>query len=205
VWFAFSFFAALLTADLAAERKWNRIGIPDTLKLLGLGCATCATTIFYTFAMSTLPVPLALTLLFQFTWIGTVIQVVMTRRAPAACQVVSALVIVAGTVFASGLYATNLSICNPWGIAAGLAAAVCASRRPDCHHGRSGRIHRSRRMGRRFRHPARRVHNAAAVVTLHQTQGAECLIRLNANEPLVGRIYPQMGHTVPDDSPDVEL
>ena len=33
-----------------------------------------------------------------------------------------------GTVFASGLYATDLSSCNPWGIAAGLLAAVsCAS------------------------------------------------------------------------------
>ncbi len=127
VWFAFFLFAALLAASLATGRRWDRIGALATLKLLGLGCATCATTIFYTFAMSTLPVPLALTLLFQFTWIGTVVQVLMTRRAPAACQVASALVIVAGTVFASGLYATDLSNCNPWGVAAGLAAAVCCA------------------------------------------------------------------------------
>ena len=78
--------------------------------------------------MSVLPVALALTLLFQFTWIGTVIQVIMTHRPPALSQVISAAVIVFGTVFASGLYATDLSSCNPWGIAAGLLAAVsCAS------------------------------------------------------------------------------
>ncbi len=127
VWFAFFFFAAFLAVRLAAGRRWDRIGTRDTLKFLGLGCITCATTILYTFAMSALPVPLALTLLFQFTWIGTVIQVVMTRRAPAACQVVAAAVIVVGTVFASGLYATDLSSCDPWGVAAGLAAAVCCA------------------------------------------------------------------------------
>ena len=39
-----------------------------------------------------------------------------------------ALIIVFGTVFASGLYAADLSSCNPWGIAAGLVAAVsCAA------------------------------------------------------------------------------
>lgn len=98
------------------------------MKLLGIGAVTCITSIFYTYAMSVLPVALALTLLFQFTWIGTVIQVIMTRRPPALSQVISAVIIVFGTVFASGLYATDLSSCNPWGIAAGLLAAVsCAS------------------------------------------------------------------------------
>ena len=100
----------------------------NTAKLVGIGAVTCITSIFYTYAMSVLPVPLALTLLFQFTWIGTVIQVAITRRPPAASQVVSALIIVFGTVFASGLYAADLSSCNPWGIAAGLVAAVsCAA------------------------------------------------------------------------------
>ena len=69
--------------------------------------------------------PLALTLLFQFTWIGTLIQTISTRKAPAISQVASAAIIVFGTVFASGLYRTGLLTCSPLGIAAGLAAAVC--------------------------------------------------------------------------------
>lgn len=127
MWFAFALFAALVVVERVRGRKWTRLGRANTLKLIGIGAVTCATSIFYTFAMSVLPVPLALTLLFQFTWIGTVIQVIMTRKAPAKSQVVSAAIIMLGTVFASGLYATDLSNCNPWGIAAGLIAAVCCA------------------------------------------------------------------------------
>lgn len=128
MWFAFALFAMLLGIDFARGRRWSAIGRANTAKLVGIGAVTCITSIFYTYAMSVLPVPLALTLLFQFTWIGTVIQVAITRRPPAASQVVSALIIVFGTVFASGLYAADLSSCNPWGIAAGLVAAVsCAA------------------------------------------------------------------------------
>ena len=128
MWFAFALFAVLLGIDFTRGRRWSAIGRANTAKLVGIGAVTCITSIFYTYAMSVLPVPLALTLLFQFTWIGTVIQVAITRRPPAASQVVSALIIVFGTVFASGLYAADLSSCNPWGIAAGLVAAVsCAA------------------------------------------------------------------------------
>lgn len=127
MWFAFALFALLLAIGLIKGKRWIKIGSSNVLKLIGIGAVTCITSIFYTYAMSVLPVALALTLLFQFTWIGTVIQVIMTRRPPAASQVVSALIIVFGTVFASGLYAADLTSCNPWGIAAGLIAAVsCA-------------------------------------------------------------------------------
>lgn len=128
MWAAFALFALLLLFEFAKGKRWAKIGRTDTLKLIGIGAVTCVTSIFYTYAMSVLPVALALTLLFQFTWIGTVIQVIMTRRPPALSQIISALIIVFGTVFASGLYATDLSHCDPWGIAAGLVAAVsCAS------------------------------------------------------------------------------
>ena len=128
MWAGFALFAVFLLFNRTRGEKWEKLGCTNTLKLLGIGAVTCITSIFYTYAMSVLPVALALTLLFQFTWIGTVIQVIMTHRPPALSQVISAAVIVFGTVFASGLYATDLSSCSPWGIAAGLLAAVsCAS------------------------------------------------------------------------------
>lgn len=127
MWFAFALFAVMVVVQRVRGHAWTHLGRANTLKLMGIGAVTCATSIFYTYAMSVLPVPLALTLLFQFTWIGTVIQVAITRRAPAKSQVVAAVIIVFGTVFASGLYATDLSGCNPWGIAAGLVAAVCCA------------------------------------------------------------------------------
>ena len=127
VWFGLAFFVAMLVFDALRHKSWSHIGCANTLKLLGVGAVTCATSIFYTYAMSVLPVPVALTLLFQFTWIGSVIQAVTTRSAPAASQVFSAVVIVIGTVFASGLYCTDISSLDATGIAAGLAAAVCCA------------------------------------------------------------------------------
>ena len=74
-----------------------------------------------------LPAPVALTLLFQFTWMGLVWQTIMTRRPPKAVQVVSALVIVFGTVFASGVYKTGIAGYDPIALACALGAAVSCS------------------------------------------------------------------------------
>lgn len=148
MWFSFLLFALLFFAEFLRGRGWTRIGRVTVAKLFLAGCATCCTSIFYTYAMSVLPMPLALTLLFQFTWVGTVIQALMTRRPPTKCQVVSAVVTVFGTVFASGLYKADFSSCDPAGIAAGLVAAVCCATfltlsgqtRTDCSQAQRGLV-----------------------------------------------------------------
>ncbi|MDO4502703.1 MAG: DMT family transporter [Coriobacteriia bacterium] len=127
MWFAFALCAVALAGERLLGRRWTRLGPATAAKLAAIGLVSCGTSITYTYAMSVLPVPLALTMLFQFTWMGTVIQVAMTRRPPAVSQVVSAAIIVVGTVFASGLYATDLSSVDLTGIAAGLAAAFCCA------------------------------------------------------------------------------
>ena len=127
IWFATLTFGLAFLVGRALGRKWTKLSFVDMGKLVLLGVLSATTTILYCYAMSTLPVPFALTLLFQFTWLGTVIQVVMTRRAPSAAQVLSALLVVVGTVFASGLYESGISSFDPLGIACGLLAALsCA-------------------------------------------------------------------------------
>ena len=103
-WFGCFFFALATLAGHALGHRWQRVGWKLALKLMGLGALTCLTSILYCYAMSVLPAPVALTLLFQFTWLGLVWQTVMTRRPPRPLQAVSALVVVFGTVFASGVY-----------------------------------------------------------------------------------------------------
>ncbi|MDO5334801.1 MAG: DMT family transporter [Coriobacteriia bacterium] len=127
VWFACALFALATIIGILRGGSWVRLGRTSTCKLLGLGLLTSVTSVCYCYAMSVLPVPLALTLLFQFTWIGTVVQVIMTRRAPSVPQVLAAAVVMVGTVFASGLYASELGSFEPLGLVSGLAAAVsCA-------------------------------------------------------------------------------
>lgn len=109
-------------------QRWQRLQAQQVLKLLGTGVATCCTCILYSIALSYLPVAVALVLLFQFTWVGILIQVIATRRAPHPSEVLAAAIVVGGTVLASGLLSSELSISyHPIGIACGLASVVsCA-------------------------------------------------------------------------------
>lgn len=106
-WFGCLFFVLATAVKLARGGRLVRLTGTQALKLMGLGALTCTTSILYCYAMSVLPAPVALTLLFQFTWMGLIWQTIITRRAPKPLEVASAAVIVFGTVFASGVYKTR--------------------------------------------------------------------------------------------------
>ena len=114
---------------VAARRKpLSRITVPRVLKLMGTGMMTCSTCILYSISLSHLPVAVAIVLLFQFTWIGIVIQIIATRTRPHISEVLAGVMVVAGTLLASGLFSAELHIdYNPIGVISGLGSAVtCA-------------------------------------------------------------------------------
>ena len=126
-WFGLILFAIAFAVSMVRGKRWQRVGARSALSLMGLGCFTCCTTILYCYAMSVLPVSVALTLLFQFTWIGTVLQIILTRKPPALSQVIAAAVVIVGTVFASGVYKTGIAGYDPLGLVCGFGAAIsCA-------------------------------------------------------------------------------
>lgn len=126
-WFGFLFFGLAVLLGRLRGVRWQRLSGKQALKLMGLGALTCTTSILYCYAMSVLPAPVALTLLFQFTWMGLVWQTIMTCRAPRFVEVASAAVIVLGTVFASGVYRTGLAGYDPVALLCALGAAVTCS------------------------------------------------------------------------------
>ena len=126
-WFGLILFAIAFAVSMARGKRWQRVGARSALSLMGLGCITCCTSILYCYAMSVLPVSVALTLLFQFTWIGTVLQIILTRKPPALSQVIAAAVVVVGTVFASGVYKTGIAGYDPVALLCALGAAVSCS------------------------------------------------------------------------------
>lgn len=126
-WFGTALFVLSFLVCRLRGRRWSALDPARIAKLMALGALTCTTSILYCSAMAVLPVSVALTLLFQFTWIGLVIQVVTTHRLPTFLEIASVLVIVVGTVFASGIYRTGLAGYDPVGLACGaLAALTCA-------------------------------------------------------------------------------
>lgn len=96
-------FAVALAVLALAGKRPVRLTARGVLRLLGLGLTTCTTCVLYNFALTKLSVAVAITLLFQFTWIGVVIQIVVTRRRPNTAELAAAAIILGGTLLASGL------------------------------------------------------------------------------------------------------
>lgn len=123
--FAVALFASVVVKG--PERILQKVTPLQVLKLLGTGLMTCSTCVLYNYALALLPVAAAITLLFQFTWIGVVIQIFVTRRAPHPIEVIAAVLVIVGTLFASGFMTTEASSYDPVGIACGIASSItCA-------------------------------------------------------------------------------
>lgn len=117
--------ASNITSSSKFSSVLGALTAPGVLKLLAMGMVTCSTCMLYNIALSKLPVAVALTLLFQFTWIGVLMQIIITKRAPHIAEIVAAVIVVLGTFFASGLFSTELVIdYDPVGVLCGLGSAV---------------------------------------------------------------------------------
>lgn len=127
--FGMFIFAVVFITRALLRKKSDKLTRRQVLRMLGLGITTCTTSILYSFSLTMLPVAVAITLLFQFTWIGMVIQIATTRRMPHPAEIAAVLVIVIGTFLASGFFETDLNPdLNPIGIACGLLSAIsCAA------------------------------------------------------------------------------
>jgi drug/metabolite transporter (DMT)-like permease len=124
---ALLFGVALIVLTVAGKRPVP-LSPKRVFALLGLGLTTCTTCVLYNYALTMLPVSVAITLLFQFTWIGIVFQVIATRRQPHPAELGAAVVILGGTLLASGLFSSTVGDLNPVGIVCALLSAVsCAS------------------------------------------------------------------------------
>ena len=75
-------FGLAFAIEALRNRKAAPMDARKLLRLAGTGMVTATTGVLYSIALSRLPVAVAITLLFQFTWIGIVIQVVATRKPP---------------------------------------------------------------------------------------------------------------------------
>lgn len=91
------------------------------------GCFTGATGIVYGQSLIYLPASLAVVLLFQFTWIGMFLDCIANRRWLKRTEVISLLLLFAGTILAAGVIDVDLSGIAWQGWAWGIGAAFCFS------------------------------------------------------------------------------
>ena len=131
--FSQSFFALIaftLIALFDKVRGFKRTPLKpkQKLKLALMGIVTSGTTTFYYLSLSYIPANVAITLLFQFTWLGLVFEVFTTRKRPTNAALLSAAIIFTGTLFASGIIGGSaIESLHPLGIVFGLCAAICCA------------------------------------------------------------------------------
>ncbi len=126
--FAFLVFVLLAAFDRARGVRRQRLTRAQRVKLAAMGLVTAGTSTFYYLSLTFIPASVAITLLFQFTWIGLVFEVALTHRCPTRAARVAAVAIFIGTLFASGLVGGEaVGALHPLGIICGLVSAVCCA------------------------------------------------------------------------------
>lgn len=118
-------FVVLWLFSLFQLRMMKGISGSVIVKLMLSGTFTGLTGYFYYHALQSLDASFAVLLLFQFTWMGMLLDWLVVRRAPTRNQWIAVIFILAGTVLSSGILSGSLDRISASGIGLGLLAACC--------------------------------------------------------------------------------
>lgn len=122
--FAFLLFGVCALGALAMRKRPVPMTVKHVVQLLALGMCGCTTTLLYSYALTMLPIPIAITLLFQYAWMGQIVQAVVQKTRVSRVQIIATVCIVIGTLFASGLIGGELAGFNALGCFAALGSAI---------------------------------------------------------------------------------
>jgi drug/metabolite transporter (DMT)-like permease len=107
--------------------KKQKLRLAQIVKLLVSGIPVGLTSIFYYKALQTLDASLAIVFLFQFVWIGTLLEWFIARKKPTSSKIISIIILLIGTVFSSGVLSGGITEL-PWiGIMWGMLSAITFS------------------------------------------------------------------------------
>lgn len=96
----------------------------ESVSLMLMGIPVALTSIFYYLSVQLLPASIAILLLFQFTWIGILFEAISKKQFPSVAKIISAIILLGGTVLASGVLQTGIDGFSTTGIIYGLLASV---------------------------------------------------------------------------------
>jgi drug/metabolite transporter (DMT)-like permease len=118
------FFGFLLTWFPALFFLRNKPTLSQWLTLLGVGLIVGSTGVLYYNSLQYIPASIAIVLLFQFTWMGVLLEAILTRKRPDAATLVSLLLLFVGTAMAGGVWQSDLQQFDLVGVMFGLLSAV---------------------------------------------------------------------------------
>lgn len=115
--------SVLFVCVFFTKRK-QKIGLKDKIKLMLAGIPTGLVGVFYYLSLVTTEASLAIILLFQFVWIGFLLEFLLYRKIPDKVTTFSVLILMIGTILASGVISGESAGVSVIGIIYGLLAAV---------------------------------------------------------------------------------
>ena len=93
-------------------------------KMVLAGTCTGLVSVFYYQCVKLVPNSVAIILLMQFIWMSILLEFMIYKKKPTSLQFLSILLVLGGTILASGMVETSISSLNLKGIGFGLLAAV---------------------------------------------------------------------------------
>ncbi|MCC8437251.1 DMT family transporter [Brevibacillus sp. M2.1A] len=117
-------FGGLIMTVMAILFSKQRFSFTYLLLLAPASLMMASTSLFYHQAVSRVSASLAIVLLFQFTWIGVLLEAIVDRKWPTAEKWVSLVMLGAGTVLASGLGESGIQSVDMVGLIFGLMSGA---------------------------------------------------------------------------------
>ncbi|MFD2284543.1 EamA family transporter [Pedobacter petrophilus] len=118
---ALFFFQSRTSAYKAKEIKI----VTPWWKMVLAGTCTGFVSVFYYQCVKLVPNSVAIILLMQFIWMSILLEFLIFKKRPSGIQFAAILLVLGGTVLASGMVETSISALNLTGIGFGLLAALC--------------------------------------------------------------------------------
>lgn len=114
----------VLRMQATAQAEAQRLSWKQRITLLLAGMPTAVTGLLYYESLRTISNSLAILLLFQFTWMGVVIQAISSRKRPGGITILTLVVLFGGTLLAAGVTQEGLGHLDGKGVMFGLLSAV---------------------------------------------------------------------------------
>ncbi|WP_372632947.1 DMT family transporter [Cohnella sp.] len=111
----------------AEPRRDGKLSWKQRVLLMAAGTPTAITGLLYYESLRYIPNSLAIVLLFQFTWIGVLMQAIARRQRPGGGMLLTLAVLLGGTLMAAGIADQGLAGLNWRGVAYGLTSAFSYS------------------------------------------------------------------------------
>jgi drug/metabolite transporter (DMT)-like permease len=117
-------FVTAKSSKLPAASQTFNVTRRQALSLMAVGTTTGLTGIFYYSALQYISASFAIVLLFQFTWMGILLEAVVERKRPGKDKILSLIILFVGIIMASGYLGGGQDAVSWIGVTLGLLAAV---------------------------------------------------------------------------------